>query len=392
MGRDPVLQPPPPPRPAAVEEWPLVCIPRLECMVNEELAPSELCIVRRTHSMGNLEERLQFAMVAYAGGAWHDITSEFIREAITVVVGIEIEWTYIHSFRPMDFLVIFTRQDHRNLVTARHVIEHRGICVLFSQWKCQAQAAHPASSFKVELVLEGIPLHAWDHGVAEDLLDSSCLVDTVVPKTYTSSAAFKLCASTAAPGGVPSLRWLAIPNPGLVVPLFEPTLLQHKVLIHIDKQAANSNGNTTSSTSSDRELGKGGEQQRRSEATTRRSRRGAARGRCGRRRPDHGGRRWSGTGGNWRRLGGAPAGKTSGNAWSRARGARGGPQGPGGLGGGTENGRRARDEARGQGGGQLEAMAAREWGSYWRGAARPGHLGQGIGEHVWQGEERLATG
>ena len=55
--------------------------------------------------------------------------------------------------------------------------------------------------YKVDLVLEGIPPHAWDREVAEDLLGSACLMDTVAPETYSHQnlSAFNLSAWTAHP-------------------------------------------------------------------------------------------------------------------------------------------------------------------------------------------------
>lgn len=106
----------------------------------------------------------------------------------------------------------------------------------FRQWNRQAQAVHSVLSFRVSLVLEGIPPHAWDREVAEDLLGSSCLVDMVAPETSARRdlSAFRLSAWTADPDAIPSLRWLAIPEPGLSAPLMEPSLLQYKILIHLD--------------------------------------------------------------------------------------------------------------------------------------------------------------
>uniref|UniRef100_A0A452ZPK7 DUF4283 domain-containing protein n=1 Tax=Aegilops tauschii subsp. strangulata TaxID=200361 RepID=A0A452ZPK7_AEGTS len=186
--------------------------------------------------MGDLERRLQFAMVAYAGGARHDISPEFVVQALGAVVGIEPEWLSVHCYRPEDFLVVFARQEHRNLVAARPFIDHNGMRLYFRQWNRQAQAVHSMLSFKVSLVLEGIPPHAWDREVAEDLLGSSCLVDMVAPETSARRdlSAFRLSAWTADPDAIPSLRWLAIPEPGLSAPLMEPSLLQYKILIHLD--------------------------------------------------------------------------------------------------------------------------------------------------------------
>lgn len=98
---------------------------------------------------------------------------------------------------------------------------------------------HARFCSKVSLVLEGLPPHAWEREVAEDLLGSACIVDSVEPETSSRSdlSAFKLSAWTVDPESIPSLRWLAIPEPGLLAPLMEPSLLQYKILIHIDSVA-----------------------------------------------------------------------------------------------------------------------------------------------------------
>ncbi|XBJ20347.1 hypothetical protein VPH35_011188 [Triticum aestivum] len=174
--------------------------------------------------------------VTYAGGAIHDISLEFVVEALGAVVGIEPEWLSIHCYRPEDFLVVFARQDHRNLVAARPYINFNGTRLYFRQWHRQSRAVHAMFSYKVSLVLEGVPPHAWDREVTEDLLGSSCLVDMVAPETSVRQdlSAFKLSAWTTEPDAIPSLRWLAIPKPGQSAPLMEHTMLQYKILIHLD--------------------------------------------------------------------------------------------------------------------------------------------------------------
>lgn len=68
------------------------------------------------------------------------------------------------------------------------------------------------------------------------ILGSACLVDMVAPETYSrrNLSSFNLSAWTAHLKSIPTLRWLAIPEPGLVDPLVEPMLMQYKVLIHLD--------------------------------------------------------------------------------------------------------------------------------------------------------------
>ena len=61
-------------------------------------------------------------------------------------------------------------------------------------------------------------------------------MDVVASETcsHRDLSAFKLSAWTADPAAIPSLRWLAIPEPGLIAPLSESALLQYKILIHLD--------------------------------------------------------------------------------------------------------------------------------------------------------------
>jgi hypothetical protein len=50
-------------------------------------------------------------------------------------------------------------------------------------WNRQAQAELVPMRTKVALVLEGLPPHAWDTSVVEDLLGKSYAVDMVSPET-----------------------------------------------------------------------------------------------------------------------------------------------------------------------------------------------------------------
>ena len=106
-------------------------------------------------------------------------------------------------------------------------VDHRGVPLFFRPWNRQAQVVHAAFQFKVRLVLEGIPPHAWDREVVECLLSSSCLVDMLEPDTSLRAdlSAFKLSTWTMQPKEIPSLWWLAVPEPGMRSLLMEPMTL-----------------------------------------------------------------------------------------------------------------------------------------------------------------------
>jgi hypothetical protein len=107
------------------------------------------------------------------------------------------------------------------------------------------------------LVLEGVPPHAWDKEVVQDLLGSSCAIDVV---EYTMASRenldlFKVSAWTTSLDRILPARTLAIPEPEEagdempsparefsedsrstipLRPLEEMKLLKYKVLIHVD--------------------------------------------------------------------------------------------------------------------------------------------------------------
>ncbi|KAM3329273.1 hypothetical protein ACQJBY_026376 [Aegilops geniculata] len=232
----PRLPSPPPPSPPMPPAWPRHHpVPRPVLPVDEEFDPSELCIVRRSQSMEGLEGRLQLSMVAYAAGARKDISPEFILEVLQVKVGIEPQWVSVHRYRPVDFLIVFARPEHRNRLCAMPVVDHRGVRLFFRQWNRQAQAVHSVFRSKVWIELEGIPPHAWELEVVERILGSSCLVDAMAPETSSRAdlSSFKVTAWTADPEAILTLRWLGVPEPGLGVRPSQPALLQYKVLVHL---------------------------------------------------------------------------------------------------------------------------------------------------------------
>ena len=96
----------------------MVVASRLQSSPAEELAPNDLCITRHTQGLGDLERRLQLAMVAYVGGANRGILPEFVLEALSEVLKIGPEWLSVHPYRPEDFLVVFGRPEHKNLMAS----------------------------------------------------------------------------------------------------------------------------------------------------------------------------------------------------------------------------------------------------------------------------------
>ncbi|KAK1604374.1 hypothetical protein QYE76_028047 [Lolium multiflorum] len=248
--RSPLLPPPPPPLPASrlppMEAWPPLRVEQV-CPANvgasnsqAEAVPAPLCVVRRTAAVCDMEQRLQFASVVSVGGRRPAVTCAQVVAAMAWR-GVPASSVSVHCFSPEDFIAVFESEELRRHVASMPAILVAGAPLLFRPWNRQAQAKQVDMSSKVSLVLEGIPPHAWDVGVVEDLLGQSCAIEEIAPETKSRAdlSLFRLSARTSEVGAIPVARTLAVPEP---VAMEErrledpsPTIktLQYKVLIHL---------------------------------------------------------------------------------------------------------------------------------------------------------------
>ncbi|KAK1653228.1 hypothetical protein QYE76_071033 [Lolium multiflorum] len=260
----PPLPPPPPPpvahiTPLSLSLPPMGALPPL--CVEPECAPRSgrvleapvLCVVRRTAAMGDLERRLRFAMVASVGGRRPAVSSEQVAVALRWR-GVPAAVFSVHAHAPEDFLIVLESAELRRHVATLPSVLVAGAPLVLRPWNRQAQAKQVPLKSKVFLVLEGIPPHAWDVGIVEDLLGKTCAVEEVAPETRSRAdlSLFKLSAWTSDLGAIPVSRMLAIPEPrrsdaGSLQPARELSVaavaqeaaqeaeiqtLQYKVLIH----------------------------------------------------------------------------------------------------------------------------------------------------------------
>ncbi|XBI54860.1 hypothetical protein VPH35_036795 [Triticum aestivum] len=96
---------------------------------------------------------------------------------------------------------------------------------------------------QVDLMVEGIPSHAWVRETAAELLGSGCLVESLAPETESREDLylFKVRAWCVDPDEIPVFRRLWVPEP----PERRPTpaerrasfrqLLQYPVFIHVGR-------------------------------------------------------------------------------------------------------------------------------------------------------------
>jgi hypothetical protein len=196
--------------------------------------------------MNKLEQRLRFAMVPYVGGNRPAVSCDQVSVALASV-GVLASAASVHLFAPEDFLVVFSRSEFRNRVTARPELFIAGAPLFFKQWNRQSQATHVSMSSKILLAVEGIPPHAWETEVVDYLLGKACVILEVAPETRSRAdmSLFKLSSWTSDLESIPVARTLVVPEPvaappegGLasasrVVEASGVVSLNYKVLVHV---------------------------------------------------------------------------------------------------------------------------------------------------------------
>jgi hypothetical protein len=67
-----------------------------------------LYVVPRTKEMQDLEQRLQFAMVAYVGGGRQLVSYDLVHDMLVHRLGLLREGFSVHLYCPEDFLIVFS--------------------------------------------------------------------------------------------------------------------------------------------------------------------------------------------------------------------------------------------------------------------------------------------
>nr|XP_040256971.1 uncharacterized protein LOC120974613 [Aegilops tauschii subsp. strangulata] len=144
---------------------------------------AEVCILPRSEGMDDLERRLQLAVVAYVGGPRPPVSCVDAAIAISEQLNIPRHRFSVHKFHPEDFLIVFASRDLRNRALAVPSVEHQGFKLFIKPWLRQAQAKSRLMRVQVDLMIEGVPSHAWARSMAAELLGSSCLIESLAPGT-----------------------------------------------------------------------------------------------------------------------------------------------------------------------------------------------------------------
>ena len=121
----------------------------------------------------------------------------------------------VHKFHPEDFLVVFASPELRNKALAAGTVQYGYFNLFINPWLKQAQAVSRVMRTQVDLIIEGIPSHAWTTETAAELLGSSCLVESLASEIENREylSLFKLRAWCVDPNEVPVAKRLRVPEP-----------------------------------------------------------------------------------------------------------------------------------------------------------------------------------
>jgi hypothetical protein len=195
--------------------------------------------------MNDLERRLRHAVTACVGGDRPAVTCAQVGEALEARLGITAESCSVHPFHPEDFIIVLASAELRGRVLARSPLEHEGFSQIVRPWNRLAQATKVNQRRRVQIVMEGVPPHAWERETAEELLGTSCTVEELSPATRSRAdmSLFRLSAWVDNLEVIPSVRTLVVPEPeevdesssALALRLREEVAtLRYRVLIHVD--------------------------------------------------------------------------------------------------------------------------------------------------------------
>lgn len=133
--------------------------------------------------------------------------------------------------------MVFSSHEARNRALSSPVIHHLGIQLHSKPWLRQAQATSRLMRCQVDVLIEGVPSHAWSWSVEAELLGKACLIESLAPETESRKdlSLFKLRAWCVDPEDVPVSRRLWIPEPPELAPnaaARRPSFRQLLVYLH----------------------------------------------------------------------------------------------------------------------------------------------------------------
>jgi len=202
--------------------------------------------ISRDAAISNTETSLRFSVVAQTRCGSFDIPAEDARAAIAAAAGVRPEDLLLRHFYPENFIILCGSQEIKDQVLVVSPLPIGSTALVLRPWTKLRHAEASTLRYRVNIVLEGIPPHAWREDTAAKILTPSCWIQEIDNTTRTADdlSTFKVTAWTAHPSYIPLLCWPGISEdeppchlyaggPALPPYLREKKTLAYKVLIHI---------------------------------------------------------------------------------------------------------------------------------------------------------------
>jgi hypothetical protein len=112
--------------------------------------------------------------------------------------------------RPEAFLIRLQHRRHCEDVLARDKFQYHGADVCVRQWRSLTGALAATLFYRLRIVLDGVPRHAWLPNIAERLIGRTCSLQCIDTNLLhpTDTRGIELWAWTENPSRIPKVMWL----------------------------------------------------------------------------------------------------------------------------------------------------------------------------------------
>lgn len=205
------------------------------------LPTPDMCFINRVFDIDQWEAELEYLYVlVQITGTRPQVSPQAARRAIANYLQLHEMNLEISKISPPDDFVV-KLPDHGALIRALHVdrvVNTPGFKLLLKPWSRRVNAEYGVLYHKVQVELEGLPLHLWSHTMAYELLRPYCSVESIDQETVDRQdlSVFRLVARTTRPELIPDSKTIAaVPEPGDDETPFRPVhgYLKYEVKIRV---------------------------------------------------------------------------------------------------------------------------------------------------------------
>jgi hypothetical protein len=131
--------------------------------------------------MVQMEEDLDRAVaVSVAGGRVVSVETAAAAISAQLLLSVAVDFS-IRASDPGDFLILCGSMEIHGQLLGAEVVSCADCTLYLRPWSRQAGAVERETPFLADLVIRGIPAHAWTERTAVKLLDGCGIIDAVAP-------------------------------------------------------------------------------------------------------------------------------------------------------------------------------------------------------------------